>query len=148
MAREYAEIKKNAEELATNIELLSKEALSFKEAKTSLSETAETIRKAAEHLVSVTDNSEKMLEEVQSVSTDKTLKELRSSAEAIISACDSIQSANEKATTAMLKSNQECLEKIVDSNEEAINSIDLKVKIMGAIAIACSLGAVILAVAM
>ena len=129
MARNLSDIKKEAQELSDSISNLKEEAVSFGDAKEKLTKAASAINNASDRLSVLSDNSLKMLEEVESVSTEKTLKEMRKSAKEMKQSSEEIKSIYENLT---------------EDNNAAMAKMEKQLKIMGAVAIVCSLVAIIL----
>ncbi len=134
MAKDYTELKNEAQELASNLEALMEELDSFRDANISLKKSSDAMTKASEQMIIAADNSTKILDEVSSVATEQTLSEMRESA-------DKIQDAFRNLTS----SNKELRDSVANSNREAIDSMDKKFKIMGTISIACSVIALMIA---
>ena len=138
MERDFSEIKKNAEELVENIEALNKEIISFKDANNSLEYVASSIAETCDSLSLMVSNSSEILREVQSLSVEKTLKELRNSAESMQSVSKEIAQSNNSTITEMLSSNSETISEVISLNNGIVERIEKRHRIMGIIAVICS----------
>lgn len=145
MEREFSEIKKNAEELVENIEALNKEVVSFKEAKESLERVASSIAETCDSLSVMVSNSSEILNEVRSFSVEKTLKELKNSANFMQSASEKIIQSNDSAVSEMLSSNRDAIFEILSLNKEIMARLEKKHRFMAAVAVLCSVLSIVIA---